>query len=151
MSKEDPGHTGHRPQVTGHRQQALKKGAEGTGLMKGADICIRLVRFAAACLKIAERLPKHAAGRHVGMQLVRSGTGGGSNYEEARAAESAADFAHKTLIAAKEVREAVYWLSVLQNAGWLAAEIATLVSEAGHLAAILAASARTARRRIPPP
>ena len=49
---------------------------------------------------MAEKLPKHAAGRHVGLQLVRSGTAGGANYEEARAAESAADFAHKALVAA---------------------------------------------------
>ncbi|PKN31217.1 MAG: hypothetical protein CVU63_25085 [Deltaproteobacteria bacterium HGW-Deltaproteobacteria-20] len=34
----------------------------------------------------------------------------GSNYEEARGAESPADFVHKTRIALKEVRETRYWL-----------------------------------------
>ncbi|MCC6995921.1 MAG: four helix bundle protein [Deltaproteobacteria bacterium] len=118
-------------------------------MRKGADISARLVKVASATLRISERLPKHAAGRHVSLQLVRSGTGGGSNYEEARAAESAADFAHKVLIAAKEVRETLYWLSVLQDAGWLTADITALVSEVNQLSAILAASARTARRQSP--
>ncbi len=99
---------------------------------------------------MAEKLPKHAAGRHVGLQLVRSGTAGGANYEEARAAESAADFAHKALVAAKEVRETRYWLSVLEDARWVDTDLSALISEVSELAAILGASARTARKRLPP-
>ena len=38
-------------------------------------------------LEWAAASPKDAAGRHVVVQMVRSATGAGSNYEEARAAE----------------------------------------------------------------
>jgi len=47
----------------------------------------------------------------------RSSIAGGANYEEARCAESRADFAHKCNVAGKEVRESVYWLRVIGEAG----------------------------------
>ena len=83
--------------------------------MKGDDIAERLLRFAAAVLILCREMPGDAAGRHVSRQLMRSATGGGSNYEEARGAESRADFAHKVSIAAKEMRESLYWLKVVQK------------------------------------
>ena len=50
-------------------------------------------------------LDTSATARHVARQLTRAGTSGGANYEEARGAESRADFAHKILVSAKAVRE----------------------------------------------
>src|SRR6476659_952191 len=44
-------------------------------------------------------------GRHIGSQLVRSGTSPAPNYEEGCAAESRADFIHKLSICLKELRE----------------------------------------------
>jgi four helix bundle protein len=81
------------------------------------------------------------------MQLIRSATGSGANYEEARAAESRADFIRKVGIAAKEAREACYWLGLVQRSGWLRADLRALVRQANELSAILGASARTARSR----
>ncbi len=81
--------------------------------MIGDDIADRLLRFAARVLQLVGTLPGSPVGRHVARQLIRSGTAGGANYEEARGAESRADFAHKVLIAAKEVRESVYWVRLL--------------------------------------
>ena len=78
---------------------------------KGSDIAERLLEFGLVSLRIAERLPREAAARHVALQLVRAATSGGANYEEARAAESRADFIHKLRVAAKEVREASYWVA----------------------------------------
>ena len=71
--------------------------------MKGDDIAERLLEFA-------------IAGRRLASQLVRAGTAGGAHYEEARGAESRADFVHKIRLAAKEVRESRYWLNVIQRA-----------------------------------
>ena len=117
----------------------------------GKDIAERLLDFAVAVVGVAARLPKDAAGRHVALQLVRSATGGGANYEEARAAESREDFVHKIGIAAKEVRETVYWLEFIQRSAWTRVDLHAAIAEAGELAAILGASARTARARLPSP
>jgi four helix bundle protein len=88
------------------------------------------------------------AAKHVAKQLWRAVTGGGSNYEEARGAESIADFVHKVRLATKELREALYWLRVIQRSQWLRhVEVDPLVGEVDQLVAILVVSSRTARSR----
>lgn len=86
--------------------------------------------------------------QHIARQLVRAATGGGANYEEARGGESRADFIHKLGIANKEVREALYWLQLTQEAALIVdAELDALVREADELVAILTSSIRTAKQR----
>jgi four helix bundle protein len=111
----------------------------------GSDIAGRLLNLGVAVVRLATRLPRDTAGRHVASQLVRCATSGGANYEEARAAESRADFIHKARVAAKEVRETVYWLLLIERLGWARTQLGALPLEADQLAAILTASARTAR------
>ena len=115
----------------------------------GSDIAERLLRLATGILDMATRLPRSVGGRHVAGQIVRSASGGGANYEEARAAESRDDFIHKLGIAAKEVRETIFWLRLIHRSGWTAAGIPPLTREAQALAAILGASIRTARAKAP--
>jgi four helix bundle protein len=121
----------------------------------GEDIARRLRALALSTIRVAQRLPRTVVARHVAGQLARSGTAGGANYEEARAAESREDFAHKVGIAGKEVREAGYWLTIVEDAGWIKEGLSGPIEEARQLAAILAASRRTARSRSaaadPPP
>jgi four helix bundle protein len=112
----------------------------------GGDIAGRLLGLGVSAIRLAARLPRDTAGRHVASQLVRSATSGGANYEEARAAESRSDFVHKVRIAAKAVRETVYWLTVIEQLGWARTQLGALPLQANELAAILTASARTARR-----
>ena len=82
-------------------------------------------------------------------QLLRSATGSGANYEEARGAESVRDFVHKLRIADKEMREARYWLGLVA-ASWSSpsAQAHELSREANELVAILSSSIRTASRRL---
>jgi len=101
--------------------------------------------LAVAAVRFAAQLPRDPAGRHVASQLVRAASGGGANYEEARAAESRDDFVHKVGIAAKEVREAAFWLELIRRSGWVTGDLQAAIREAAELAAILGASARTAR------
>ena len=117
--------------------------------MKGDNIANRLLEFAVAVLGIAEDIAnvKTRAGRHIESQLIRSATAGGAHYAAARRGESAADFAHKILVAAKETGESAYWLELAQRARLIKPthDASALIREASELTAILAASARTAR------
>ena len=49
-------------------------------------------------------------------QLLRSGTSIGTNVHEAQNAESKIDFIHKFKVAAKEVEETKYWLTLCTQA-----------------------------------
>jgi four helix bundle protein len=111
----------------------------------GRDIADQLLALAVTALKVSAELPRNAAGRHVGDELVRSATSAGANYEEGRGGESRNDFIHKVRIAAKEMREAGYWFALVARSGWRVPDVTACVQEAAELAAILTASARTAR------
>lgn len=113
---------------------------------KGDDIAERLLDAVEGVRQLLPGLRVDAASKHVAKQLWRAATGGGANYEEARGAESRADFVHKIRVATKELREAYYWLRVVQRSSWLAAGATDrLVDEVDQLVAILVASARTAK------
>jgi four helix bundle protein len=113
---------------------------------KGDDIADRLLDAVEGVRQLLPGLRADAASQHVSKQLWRAVTGGGANYEEARGAESCADFVHKVRIATKELREAHYWLRVVQRSNWLPPGAADrLVDETSQLVAILVASARTAK------
>ena len=144
---------------------------------KGDDIADRLLDLGAAVLKLLPAIGKKPGGKAIVKQLEpkwteaceagrsprrststgsteparseRCGPAGGSNFEEARGAESPADFVHKTRIALKEVRETRYWLRLAARAELLdrTHHLATLIDEADQLVAILTASANTARQR----
>ena len=62
---------------------------------KAEQLSERLLDFAIRVVRLAKALPKSQEGRHVGRQILRSGTSPGANYEEACGAESRRDFAHK--------------------------------------------------------
>ena len=113
----------------------------------GRNIAHRLADFGAAVVQLSGRLPKDPTGRHIVIQMVRSATAAGANYEEARAAESRADFIHKAGVALKELREARYWVDLVQRTGWMESDLGAIIREANELAAILGASVRTARAR----
>lgn len=116
--------------------------------MKGDDIADRLLDFAVQVLRIIAALPKTPPARHIAKQLTRSATAPGAHYDEARSAESRADFVHKVKIACKEMRESHYWLRVIQRARLLPKlDLAPTIDEARQLAAILTASANTASRK----
>ena len=113
---------------------------------RGGDIAERLLKLSVAAFRVAEGLPSRPMTRHIGLQMVRAATSAGANYQEARHAESRADFVHKVGIAAKELCEALYWLRLVHALDMLGDRQA-LVREADELIAILVASARTARSR----
>jgi len=133
-------------QGTRHKEQGTDNGRR----RKGDDIAERLLDAVEGVRRLLPALQVDLASKHVAKQLWRAATGGGSNYEEARAAESSADFVHKIRLATKELREALYGLRVAQRSDWLRRGVADgLVDEIDQLVAILIASARTAKSRAP--
>ena len=133
-------------QRTGNREQRTNNGRG----RKGDDIAERLLDAVEGIRKLLPALDADAAAKHVAKQLWRSASGGGANYEEARGAESCADFVHKIRIASKELREAHYWLRIVQRSDWIEHGAAdSLASEIDQLIAILMASAGTAKSRMP--
>jgi four helix bundle protein len=114
--------------------------------MNADEVSDRLLEFAVRIGKVVDALPDTRLGRHIAGQLVRCGTSPPPNYEEARAAESRADFVHKLGICLKELRESRFWLRFIIKAGLLPeARVADLLEECTQLCRIIGQSIVTAR------
>ena len=115
---------------------------------KANEIEERLIDFAVRVIKVADALPKSAAGKHVAGQLLRAGTSPAPNYAEARGAESNADFVHKLRIALKELNESCVWLRMVGRADLMNSErLDDLIDENQQLCRILNASVKTAAKQ----
>ena len=111
------------------------------------DLSERLWNFAARVGKVVDALPDTRLGRHVAGQLVRCGTSAPPIYDEACAAESRADFAHKVSIALKELRESRGWLRFAARAELLPPQrTLDIVDECEQLAKILGKSIVTVKQ-----
>ena len=120
--------------------------------MKPRNLDERLLDYAARIIKLVEALPKTMAGRRMGDQLLRCGTGGGANYAEAQGAESRDDFVHKLQIALKEVRESNYWLRLINRAAMLPSDrLDGIIDESQQIRAILSKSVATAKGKAKEP
>jgi four helix bundle protein len=111
----------------------------------------RLIEFASQIIQFSTELPKTPAGRHIAMQILRSGTSGAPNYAEARGAESSADFIHKLKVVQKELNETAVWLRILSKCIATKHEIIVdILQENLELAKIITVSIRTAKSRSSP-
>jgi four helix bundle protein len=116
--------------------------------MVSDDLADRLIDFAVRIIKLVNALPKTTVGKHIGGQLLRAGTSPGSNYEEARGAESKADFVHKLGVVLKDLKESRFWLKVIQRAQIMPAKrINPLNDECEELCAIIAQSILTVKKK----
>jgi len=113
------------------------------------DLEDRLLDFAARIIRVSESMKPSPAGRHVGDQLLRSGTSPFANHGEAEGAESLNDFVHKLRICYKELRESRRWMRLAQRADLLdqPERLTPLLDEADELIRIFAASLRTAEKK----
>jgi four helix bundle protein len=106
----------------------------------------RLIEFAADIVMFTADLVGTPGGKHIAMQMLRSGTAPAPNYAEARGAESRADFLHKLGIVQKELNETSVWLRILLK---IVAEkrekIVVVLPENQELCRIVGASIRTAK------
>jgi four helix bundle protein len=113
------------------------------------DLEERLLDYGAAVIQLTRRLNGDFAERHIGGQLLRSGTAPLSHHGEAQAAESPADFIHKMRHALKELRESHRWLKLIRKAMLLpdSEQLLSLLDETDQLIRIFITSIRTAEKR----
>ena len=111
------------------------------------DLEERLINFAVQIICAAESLPKTVVGKHIGGQIIRSGTSPAANYGEAQGAESRADFVHKMKICLKELRETGIWLLMIVRADLIkpASKLEPLMDENNEFISIFVTSIKTAK------
>ena len=107
----------------------------------------RTVDYGLAVMEYCESLPRTAAGRHVGDQLLRSATSVAANYAEASEAESTADFVHKMKVAMKELKESRVWLVFASRLAPCEA-VESLRAESRELLLMVGKSINTASARM---
>ena len=107
----------------------------------------RLIEFSLAIIEIVEMLPNSLTGRHLGGQLIRSGTSPALNYAEAQSAESRKDFIHKMKISLKELRETYVCLRLIERKPLIkqSKQIKDALNENNQLISIFVKSIATAR------
>src|SRR6266568_7109075 len=116
--------------------------------MTSDELVERLINFSARIGKVVNALPDTRMGRHIGSQLVCSGTSPAPNYEEACAAESRADFVHKLSICLKELRESRSWIRLIIKTEMLTEHrMSELLDESNQLCNIIAQSIVTAKQQ----
>ncbi len=119
------------------------------GQKRQYDLEERLLDYGARIITLGRALSADYAERHIGNQLLRSGTAPLSHHGEAQAAESPADFIHKLRMALKELRETQRWLKLIIRAGLAqnSRDPTPLLDETDQLVRIFVASIATAEKR----
>jgi len=113
------------------------------------DLENRLVEFAGMVIDVVEKLPKNLAAKHLGGQLVRSGTSPALNYAEAVGAESKADFIHKMGVVLKELRETRVCLAIIKQQKYMEETmLAKVLDECQQLVFIVSKSVKTAKNNL---
>jgi four helix bundle protein len=114
--------------------------------MTSDELADRLMGLAARVGKMVDALPETRLGKHIAGQLIRCATSPAPNYEEARAAESRADFVHKLAIVLKELRESRCWIRLIIKTELLSEQRLTdLYEECCQLCNIIAQSIVTTK------
>jgi four helix bundle protein len=108
------------------------------------DLKARTKQFALRVMKLVDALPP-IQGRAVANQIIRSATSVAANYRAACRARSRAEFVAKIGVVEEEADETSFWLELIVDSALLnEARIRPLLTEAGELVAIMAASRKSA-------
>jgi four helix bundle protein len=119
--------------------------AESEKVVRIADLKARTKHFALRVMKLVDALPGTIQGRAIAKQIIRSATSVGANYQAACRARSRAEFIAKIGVVEEEADETCFWLELIIDSGLLTeARVRPLLSEAGELVAIMAASRKSA-------
>ena len=110
------------------------------------DLEDRLIKFACKCLEVCDLLPNTKAAQNLEYQLSKSSTATALIYGEAQAAESRADFLHKSRLVLKEIRESRVNLRIINEKPVLKdPKVLDALDEANQLMAIFLTSVKTTK------
>lgn len=102
--------------------------------------------FALAVFRFTRPMMLDRLSGHVALQLFRAATAVAANYRAACLGRSRAEFIAKLGVVREAVDEVVFWLEFADRSGLTSGPaVATVAAEARELAAIIAASYRTAK------
>jgi four helix bundle protein len=102
-------------------------------------------------IKLAASLPHGREADVLARQLLRSGTSIGANYRSACRAKSVPDIISKLSNVEEEGDESLYWLELLAESSVVRAKrIGHLYQEIDEIVAMIVASIKTLRERLPP-
>ena len=119
--------------------------AESKTVVRTADLKARTKQFALRVMKLVDSLPRTIQGRAVANQIIRSATSVAANYRAACRARSRAEFIAKFGVVEEEADETAFWLELIIDSALLTeTRTRPLLSEAGELVAIMAASRKSA-------
>ncbi len=107
---------------------------------------LRAKSSASRVVRLCQALPSDWVAKTLGGQLLRSGTSVGANYRAVCRAKSPADFINKLRIVEEECDESPFWMELLVDNGIVnIIRMRELMKEGREIAAIIVASAKTAR------
>jgi four helix bundle protein len=103
------------------------------------DLSERLFEFAVRVIQFLKTLPYTPENKIIRVQLAKSSTSSGANYEESQGGSSRPDFTNKVRISRHEMRESNYWLRIIkrtvENVNMI--ELGELIEESAELKSIL--------------
>src|ERR1043166_6027441 len=113
--------------------------------MTTAELKARTKGFALRVVRLVDALPNSVKGRAIANQIIRSATSVAANYRAACRARSRSEFVAKMGVVEEEADESCFWLELIIDSRLLTEKrIRPLLSEAGELVAIMAASRKSA-------
>jgi len=113
------------------------------------DIRLRSFDYALRAIKLYQHLQgrRDGAGWVLGKQYLRSATSIGAKLQEARSAESRADFIHKCGVALKEAGESLYWLQLIKASEIVPkGKLLDLVKETDELVSIITSIIKNSKK-----
>ncbi|PYK25433.1 MAG: four helix bundle protein [Verrucomicrobia bacterium] len=117
---------------------------ESERILLTADLKARTKKFALRVMKLVDALPPTIQGRAIANQIIRSATSVAANYRAACRARSRAEFIAKLGVVEEEADETALWLELTIDSALLTeARVHPLLTEAGELVPIMAASRKS--------
>ncbi len=103
--------------------------------------------FALSIIKLYQKLQSKRE-YVISNQLLRSATSIGANIEEASAAQTKKEFAHKMSISSKEARETRYWLQLLDKSQLVDGDYSQYINDITEIIRILTSIVKTAQKNL---
>jgi four helix bundle protein len=115
--------------------------------MSDSEFRKRTFDFGIRSVRVVEALPKTMPAQTIAKQLVRAATSVGANYRASVRGRSRGDFLSRMGIVEEECDEALYWIDVLVELGFVSkTRVEELRNEANQIIAITVSSIKTARK-----